>query len=453
LAEHLKTREDATLAASRERPLISEGLKTFSAPESASHGRVRQPGERPPATPNRDKLEGIGAAPAVKASDQSESALTRNRDKKLGLETALKLEKDFLRAGWSPGEIFGMQLDLQRRYNVGRWALREAIGILEMRGSAYMRRGRRGGLTIAQPEFENVLRACAVSLTAHRCTRFHLNEAQQIVALATARLKCPDIAIQDFNMSSATSDPLISLTPMTQNPAIEFIARIISALEKCLPEQKPCEDPLSASLSPVSIEDIPHDLIQNSETAIVEGTCKRLNLHKWMRPAPSLNCYRYAMQLAFKVIDDVVSRSNDDKAYIGSESEIAVRYNYSCETVRQASRILEDMGLIECRLGRNGGLITRKPRLTDVPPQTMACLMHLHVHPKSATQALTLLNEEILARNKTISTNNPILTLLVSILDAYLEWVEVDEIPLNSTRNDHHCERKARLVEELSICV
>ena len=74
------------------------------------------------------------------------------------------------------------------------------------------------------------------------------------------------------------------------------------------------------------------------------GTCKRLDLQEWMRPGPSLNRYRYAMQLAFKIINDVVSRSNDDNAYLGSESEIAVKYNYSCETVRQASRILEDLG-------------------------------------------------------------------------------------------------------------
>jgi DNA-binding FadR family transcriptional regulator len=448
------------LATSRKSPLISKGLRALTARVGTQQTRAKQPDSRPSTRLKCDKASGFATAALLRGLEQSKSALARNRDKKLGLQTALKLEKDFLRSGWSPGEIFGMQIDLQRRYNVGRWALREAIGILEMRGSAFMRRGRRGGLTIARPEFENVLRACSVFLTVHGCTRFHLDEAQQIVMLVATRLisrRNSDIEIEplaDAATSAPANDPLISLTQMTQNPAIEFIARIISALQKCSPEPGQSKDsPSISNEPPISIEEfsILRNLVEAESTA-ADGTCKRLDLQEWMRPGPSLNRYRYAMQLAFKIINDVVSRSNDDNAYLGSESEIAVKYNYSCETVRQASRILEDLGLIECRLGRNGGLITRKPCSTDVPPQTIACLIHLQVPPTSATQVLALLNEEIRTRNETISASNPILTLLVSILNAYLDWIESDDAKFISAGNAHNCESTARLMEELSTC-
>jgi DNA-binding FadR family transcriptional regulator len=448
------------LATSRKSPLISKGLRALSARVSTQPTRAKQPDNKSSANLNSDKAKGFAAAALLRGLDHGQSALADNRDKKLGLQTALKLEKDFLRSGWSPGEIFGMQLDLQRRYNVGRWALREAIGILEMRGSAFMRRGRRGGLTIARPQFENVLRACALFLTVHGCTRFHLNEAQQIVTLVASRLISrgnSDIdreTLAEADAAAATSDPLISLTQLTQNPAIEFIARIISALQNGASEpQQGKNSPSASNEQPVSIDELSilRTLVE-PETTAVTGTCKRLDLQEWMRPGPSLNRYRYAMQLAFKIINDVVSRSNDDNAYLGSESEIAVKYNYSCETVRQASRILEDLGLIECRLGRNGGLITRKPRSTDVPPQTIACLIHLHVRPTSATQVLALLNEEILARNEKVSASNPVLTLLVSILNAYLDWIESDDAKFISAGNSHNCESTARLVEELFTC-
>jgi DNA-binding FadR family transcriptional regulator len=70
--------------------------------------------------------------------------------------TARALEEQFIFEGWPTGRIYGCELELARRFGVGRAIVRETARILEVRGTARMRRGRHGGLELTAPSPERL---------------------------------------------------------------------------------------------------------------------------------------------------------------------------------------------------------------------------------------------------------------------------------------------------------
>ncbi|WP_146030334.1 Rrf2 family transcriptional regulator [Methylocella silvestris] len=144
-----------------------------------------------------------------------------------------------------------------------------------------------------------------------------------------------------------------------------------------------------------------------------------LELLGWVRPDSSLNHCRYSAQLAFKILDYVIAQPLAKPVFLGSEWEMAEQYNYSLEVVRQASRILEDMGVIESRLGRNGGLFTRKPGEKEVSPQIFAYFAKQRVALSDAVDVLTAIEQQMSSEGVKDVAANPILDLFASMLKAY----------------------------------
>lgn len=70
--------------------------------------------------------------------------------------TARTLEEQFIFDGWPTGENYGSEVELARRFGVGRPIVRETARILEVRGTATMRRGRHGGLELTAPSPERL---------------------------------------------------------------------------------------------------------------------------------------------------------------------------------------------------------------------------------------------------------------------------------------------------------
>ncbi|PPQ32950.1 hypothetical protein CCR94_03540 [Rhodoblastus sphagnicola] len=370
----------------------------------------------------------IDSAPVAK--DDPNPSLNR----KLGSEIALRLEEEFLSAGWSVGQVFGLQADIQRRYKIGRWALREAIRILEMRGSAIMRRGRGGGLTIADPGIENIMKPCALHLLTHRATREQFNQAKSLLTVVAARLiarrgvEAQQFANELVDSLSTDRAVLTALAKATQNPAFQFVEGILRPVGGCRfmggERVNPSRlEPLVAAVVESRFEALPG--VSSQVTSYTPPQSQNgLELFGWLRPDSSLNHCRYSAQLAFKILDDVMARPAAKPVFLGSEWEMAERYSYSLEVVRQASRILEDMGVIESRLGRNGGLYTCKPAEKEVSPQIFAYCAKQSVGYSDAVDVLTVIERQMALEGVKDVAANPILALFASMLKAYAGWAQ-----------------------------
>lgn len=66
------------------------------------------------------------------------------------------LEEQFIADGWPSGRIYGSEIELARRHRIGRGVVREALRVLEARGTARTRCGRNGGLELIAPPLEQL---------------------------------------------------------------------------------------------------------------------------------------------------------------------------------------------------------------------------------------------------------------------------------------------------------
>lgn len=128
--------------------------------------------------------------PGSRSSEQEvespvgESLLEAGRSKpKLAAETALRLERRIIEMGWPVGTVLGSESDLMADLNISRAVLREAIRLLEQHQVATTRRGRGGGIVIAQPDAEGIAHAVALYLEYARVTPPQLQRARAMLEL------------------------------------------------------------------------------------------------------------------------------------------------------------------------------------------------------------------------------------------------------------------------------
>jgi DNA-binding FadR family transcriptional regulator len=112
-----------------------------------------------------------------------------DNDKKTACIIANTIEDDLIRRGWPAGMIYGGEVHLIERFGVGRTVVREAVRILDMRGSARMRPGPRGGLLVLPPDRDSC--AATVASYIHLSTSGDgrmIHEAEAILGRVRARL-------------------------------------------------------------------------------------------------------------------------------------------------------------------------------------------------------------------------------------------------------------------------
>jgi hypothetical protein len=257
---------------------------------------------------------------------------------------------------------------IQQRFGIGRWAFRETAKVLETRGSAKMRRGSQGGLWALEPGLDNFARQLAIFVTLSRGDGETVREA-----IATVR------KLQLFQ---------------DHDPVSAFLAALLDRVWAMFAGQDEGDD---------------------------RSHLRRLMLTS--AGGASLNALCYARQLAVRIMDDIVSAKERHPHCLGSEWELVARYGYSLEIVRQASRILEGMELVEVRVGRNGGIYTREPQLTLSRAQLFSYLTARGATPRQANNCATRLRV-IMARQGP-ARHRLILDALLPAIDHYAVWAAV----------------------------
>jgi len=297
------------------------------------------------------------AVQCVESSDASARTLS--------LRVAMAIEEDLLREGWPPGRMVGSQTAIQERFGIGRWAFRETAKVLETRGSAKMKRGPQGGLRALEPGLDNFARQLTTFVTLSRGDR-------EMVREATVTVRKLELFQDD-------------------DPVAAFLAALLDRV-----------------LTMFAGHDVDED---------------QSHLHRLVLTATaeaSLNALSYARQLAVRIMDDIVNAEERHPHCLGSEWNLAVRYGYSLEIVRQASRILEGLELVEVRVGRNGGIYTREPQLTLSRAQLFSYLAARGATSRQAHTCATRLRL-IMARQEP-ARHRLILDALLPCIDHYAAW-------------------------------
>jgi DNA-binding FadR family transcriptional regulator len=101
--------------------------------------------------------------------------------RKIPSHIAWVIEKDAVEQGWTAGLFIGSERELIERFDVSRDVVREAIRLLEARGSIIIERGRNGGMRLAEPDLEWAAGAFAVFLRAFGYSDAQLNDALSII--------------------------------------------------------------------------------------------------------------------------------------------------------------------------------------------------------------------------------------------------------------------------------
>jgi DNA-binding FadR family transcriptional regulator len=108
--------------------------------------------------------------------------------RKLGEILAERIEDEIIADGWVVGTVLGSEGDLVEKYGVSRAVFREAMRIVDHHGVAEMRRGPGGGLVVAAPDLDAMVRAVSLQLHHERISPDQVLEARRSLELEVARL-------------------------------------------------------------------------------------------------------------------------------------------------------------------------------------------------------------------------------------------------------------------------
>ena len=269
---------------------------------------------------------------------------------------AWQLERLAALRGWPAGESLGSEAWLRARLKVSRETLREAIRVVEGRGAMRMQRGRSGGLVLLCPPIERSATALAAHLHA---TGISAEEFAQCVRgldqllsweLARKTTAFPDRLPREslrhwLARSSGRQTYLIYASALDR----------LASTQGCLQAVPASLDRAVASRDATEIFDALAGLPYISAEEHVELLETRTHAQ--------------AGDIALRMIGRASGR---DTSTLGNEASLCEDFDASRSLVRQALRILQDLDMVQVRLGRGGGYTLKQPTPIGIIRQLFA---------------------------------------------------------------------------------
>jgi DNA-binding FadR family transcriptional regulator len=267
------------------------------------------------------------------------------RPQKNAFAAAWQLENDIFAEGAPAGTVFGDQAALIDRYGFSRATLREAVRLLEDRQIARMRRGPGGGLVILPISRGTVATAVADYFRAIGVTALHIQQAWAALDIVTAYRQSVDegaAALDAFTrefrgkladgpgaglLSSGARGFRSRVRPLGHDPVTGLFTACLHAFENEIAVDRDHED---------------------EQSRAVGGRGR-------------------AHELARTLALDLPRADADGAQRVSTEDQLCERYNVGREVLRQAIRVLESRGLIDCKRGRTHGVQAR-------PTDAAACV-------------------------------------------------------------------------------
>jgi DNA-binding FadR family transcriptional regulator len=234
---------------------------------------------------------------------------------KMACLIAAQIEEDLISRSWPSGSIYGSEAQLAAKFGVCYVVVREAVRILESRGTAQMRRGPNGGLLVLATSMQAVLEAIHRYVSSYCREGYQGSTCSEILHAARSKLIDPKSGI---GVCPALND---------------FLDVLISVVDQYTAHGANGYVPLGASA----------------------------------RSARSR-----AEQIFRMLMKDLGSGLLADRR-LGSELDLCDRYGADRNVLRQAVRVLEFEGIAESVAGRGKGLMSRKPQ-----PASLCRLINCH---------------------------------------------------------------------------
>jgi DNA-binding FadR family transcriptional regulator len=272
----------------------------------------------------------------------------RGGTEKGACRVARRIEESLIASGWPRGTSCGSEQALAESFGIGRAVIREVVRILEVRGTARMVRGPRGGLRVLEVDPDH---------TADSLVRFALffgvTEAQ--LGEAEKALRC---VRQDLG---ARKPPQTGQVDDQYTAVLEFFDGVVCSLERMIRSSDG-----SAAFSSVLL--IPENLRRSCAGKIAERMLLECTAEQWARG------HR-----------------------LGSEEDLCFRYGVHRDAFRQAVRILESAGAAETFCGRGHGLVSQAPRTGSVARLVSCLFASSGVDPQAVMHVFQQLNVEIVS--------------------------------------------------------
>ncbi|EIZ79804.1 GntR family transcriptional regulator [Novosphingobium sp. Rr 2-17] len=334
-----------------------------------------------------------------------------------------QLQRDLLGGALTENFSLGTILEIRERYGLGLWACREAIGILELRGVAQLRAGRHGGLVPVTPTLEDLAKLALLHLYMKRASTRELIEARRLVHLAVLRQLIErggrisefcEWRAQRFTQASGARSSSAGnfsfshwLAARTGNGAFGFFVGFVEAVcEKYADycgEPKPAPDASLHRKEEAVWRAICRKESQTARLALLDYLTARMPMaaDKPIRVRRLLDDHnlkgsvKVARRIAMRLVEEVVEDQSNAMTDLGSEIDIGMRHDANSAIVRQAMRLLEDLGLVRPRRGRNGGIALRKPDLMSIIGMIPHVLMGERLSLSQCFHARSVLTIEI----------------------------------------------------------
>lgn len=244
------------------------------------------------------------------------------------------LEEQFIADGWPIGRNYGCEVELSRHYRLSRPILREVARILEARGTARARRGRRGGLELTAPSREAVFECIGAYCYFKGASRHHLRATRMLLERVGASIAA-------------------------QNPVLGFFS-------DCL------------------------DRLLDRSSAVVG--------HDVILPGDKSPQRTRAQRIARDLISRAVPGPWQNGLAIGNELDLCESYEVDRRVMRQAIRILEAFEMATSLPGRGHGLVTRSPGPASVTRLMSCYFAANRFTRQEACEAFEWLSVEMIAR-------------------------------------------------------
>ena len=350
----------------------------------------------------------MNAAERVYVSSASEGETTS----RLAEELARRIEDDIVSRDLAPGGALGSLRELAERYSVGRSVAREALGLLERRGLGKLRPGPCGGFIFARPQPDTIGEQLEDYFRATGVTLHQLLDAREAVDLTAARLAAagrmqgaqlarPEAGVRAHDLAGALS-ARVEIARLAAQPVLLMFVECLNSLTVDFASAEPAMPVRERGGRHAA--NVVRALRAGNVTAVVDAAraahtalATRLVERKSpaapavaMTPSPSTGG-TLASSIARTLAAEILTKGRAGTR-LGSEWDLCERFNVSRLTLRQAVRLLQDSGLIDCRRGRGNGLVVRERRGPGAIRLMLAYLIGEKMDPMAAGTILFQIN-------------------------------------------------------------
>ncbi|EGY02487.1 transcriptional regulator GntR family [Nitrospirillum viridazoti Y2] len=272
----------------------------------------------------------------------------RTTGEKGACRIARLIEEKLITGGWPHGMSCGSEQALIEGFGIGRAVIREAVRILEVRGTARMVRGPGGGLRV-------------LKIDPRRTADF----------------------LVGFGLFSGVTDTCL-------REAEDALRRVRQSLDVW-----PHRPSGRAGRQPAAVLDFFDDVVGALRQTMMEANGDTLRPSVLL--APEVLRRSRAGQIAGRMLRECTVEQWVRGHRLGSEEDLCFHYSVERDIFRQAVRILESVGAAVAFCGRGHGLVSQAPRAGAVARLVSCLFASSEVQPQAVMLVFQRLSVEIVA--------------------------------------------------------